>query len=162
MTRAEALQRLGLPADASNAQARAAFRARAKRLHPDARGGAAPEDFQRVLEAWRAIERAPAAPRPSLRRPAPDGPVELAVTVSASAARLGAPVAVQTPAGRVRLPLPRGAESGQRLRLSGLGDIRPGGGRGDLILTVWVAPRPSLGDALRAFLRDFARPAGAN
>ena len=150
MTRDRALHILGLPPGASTEEARAAFRKAVKQLHPDARGGVPADAFQRVLEAWRTIEAK--TERPALRPHA-----ERSVTVDAFSARTGAPVRVDTPRGPVRIPLPRRAVSGQRLRLAGLGPAREDGSFEDLILILDVAPPPPLGSALRDFVRDFSR-----
>jgi len=57
---------LGLAASAGLQEAQAAFRAAAKTVHPD-RGGDA-EAFQRIVSAWRTIEREYAPPESATRR----------------------------------------------------------------------------------------------
>ena len=47
-------------------------------------------------------------------------------------AALGAEVELQTPAGPVTLVIPKGTQSGQKLRLRGKGMPNPGGRPGDL------------------------------
>lgn len=47
---------------------------------------------------------------------------------------------------RLKIRIPGGARDGSRLRLNGQGRLKPDGGRGDLVLTVQVGPRPSVAD----------------
>lgn len=158
MNRDRALHILGLDAGASTDEARAAFRKAVKRLHPDARGGVPAAAFQEVLDAWRTIE-AQTGQTAQTVRPAEPAIIECCVTVDAFSARTGAPVQVDTPCGKVRIPLPRRAVSGQRLRLSGMGKASADGARGDLIVILSVTPPPPLASALHAFVRDFSHQA---
>jgi len=69
------------------------------------------------------------ADHPVLARDGLDLEMELSVTVGE--ATLGAGIEVPTPWGAVELEVPAGVDSGDRLRLEGLG-VRRGGDRGDL------------------------------
>lgn len=151
MTPDRAYQILGLSPSAGEAETRAAFRAAAKRLHPDFAGEDAAGAFREVLEAWRVLAEHGklTAETPPRRR----NDTHRTLFVSARAARLGEIVEVETRIRTVSVPLPRRAETGQRLRLAALGDEG-----GDLILTLDVAPRPKLAEALRAFMDDYIQP----
>lgn len=72
--------------------------------------------------------------------------LQLTLPVTVSEAMLGAQVEVPTLEGTVRLTLPPGSQSGQRLRLRGKGAPSPRGGqRGDLYveLAIWVPDHPT-------------------
>jgi DnaJ-class molecular chaperone len=78
------------------------------------------------------------APHPLFKRQGDDLQVELPVTYTEAA--LGAEIDVPTMNGRVKMKLPAGASSGQRLRLAGRGMPRMrGGGRGDLYVQIKIA-----------------------
>jgi curved DNA-binding protein len=59
-------------------------------------------------------------------------------------AALGAEVEVPTLEGRVKMKVPAGAKTGQKMRLAGKGLPRPGGGAGDLYAVLGVAVPASL------------------
>ena len=59
-------------------------------------------------------------------------------------AALGAEVEVPTLEGRVKMKVPPGAKSGQKMRLAGKGLPKPGGGAGDLYAVLGVAVPGSL------------------
>jgi curved DNA-binding protein len=59
-------------------------------------------------------------------------------------AALGAEVEVPTLEGRVKMKVPPGAKTGQKMRLAGKGLPRPGGGAGDLYVVLGVAVPASL------------------
>src|SRR5207244_1386783 len=86
------------------------------------RGGAAAGDLYFIVKV---------RPHPLLRRDGKDLTIEVPITVGE--AIRGATIAVPTPDGTVRLKVPPGSQSGQRLRLSGRGVPDPkGGAPGDL------------------------------
>jgi curved DNA-binding protein len=65
--------------------------------------------------------------------------LEIDVPVAPWEAALGAEVEVPTLEGRVKMRVPPGSRSGQKLRLSGQGLPRPGGGAGDLYAALSIA-----------------------
>jgi molecular chaperone DnaJ len=74
---------------------------------------------------------------PHMTRQGNDLIIEVPVTVGE--AMLGASIEVPTPAGRVQLKVPKGSQSGQRLRLRGRGVRDPkGGAAGDLFVRLMV------------------------
>ncbi len=75
-------------------------------------------------------------PHPFLRLEGDDLFMKLPITVREAV--LGASVTVPTPSGSVRLKIPAGAQTGQRLRLKGKGARRRGSGRGDLFVELQV------------------------
>ena len=76
-------------------------------------------------------------PHPNITRDGKDLTIEVPVTVGE--AMLGATVSVPTPDGKVQLKVPKGSQSGQRLRLRGKGVPDPkGGARGDLYVRLMV------------------------
>jgi molecular chaperone DnaJ len=79
------------------------------------------------------------------------------VPVSISEATLGATVRVPTLDGTpLTVKIPPGTSAGRRLRVRGRGAPRPGGGRGDLIVTVDVAVPQKLSAKARDALLEFA------
>lgn len=76
-------------------------------------------------------------PHPHLKREGADLSLELPLTLNE--AMVGGRVEVPTPDGPVRVNVPAGATSGQRLRLRGKGVPTPGG-RGDLYLVLRPTP----------------------
>jgi curved DNA-binding protein len=64
-------------------------------------------------------------------------------------AALGASVEVPTPAGAVKLKVPAGTSSGQKLRLAGRGLPRPRGGAGDLFAVAQLVVPASLSERER-------------
>jgi DnaJ-class molecular chaperone len=79
--------------------------------------------------------------------------IELELPVSLSEAVLGARLDVPTPSGPVRMALPKGSNTGTRLRLKGKGVVRPNGVAGDEYVTLKVV----LPDTPDPALEDFAR-----
>lgn len=76
-------------------------------------------------------------PHPLIQREGNDLTIEVPVTVGE--AIRGATIAVPTPTGRVQLKVPKGSQSGQRLRLRGRGVRDPkGGDAGDLYMRLMV------------------------
>jgi DnaJ-class molecular chaperone len=76
-------------------------------------------------------------PHPLIQREGQDLTIEVPITVGE--AMRGATIAVPTPDGRVSLKVPKGSQSGQRLRLRGRGVPDPKGGKqGDLYVRLMV------------------------
>ena len=90
------------------------------------------------------------APHPFFRREGDDILVELPITLDEAV--LGGKVEVPTIDGRVALTVPKGASSGQVLRIRGRG-VKRGGGRGDQLVTLKVVAPPAVDDELEAFFR---------
>lgn len=157
MTLSEARRLLGVAPDADPAAVARAFRAAARRTHPDLAGGDAAE-FRRCAEAYRRLKRAVPAGEPALR-PAARRPGEarmrgddLWVTahVPPKVLAAGGRIVLETPAGRRVAWVSRGAGEMGLLRLPGQG--RPP--RGDLFVRL-VAREPDESGA-KALLRRFA------
>jgi len=92
------------------------------------RAGGSPGDLYFVVKV---------RPHAHIQREGNDLTIEVPVTVGE--AMLGATVSVPTPDGRVQLKIPKGSQSGQRLRLRGRGVRDPkGGAAGDLYVRVMV------------------------
>ncbi|MGE0256745.1 MAG: DnaJ C-terminal domain-containing protein [Alphaproteobacteria bacterium] len=89
-------------------------------------------------------------PHPLFRRDGDDIHVELPVTLGEAV--LGGKVRVPTIGGDVTLTVPSGAGSGTRLRLGGRGVARPGGGRGDQVVTLKVVLPERPDEELKQFL----------
>jgi molecular chaperone DnaJ len=76
-------------------------------------------------------------PHPSIERDGRDLTIEVPITIGE--AMLGATITVPTPDGKVQLKVPKGSQSGQRLRLRGRGVRDPkGGAPGDLFVRLMV------------------------
>ena len=102
------------------------------------RGGAPAGDLYFVVKL---------RPHPFLQREGKDLTIDVPITIGE--AIRGASISVPTPDGTVRLKVPRGSQSGQRLRLSGRGVRDPkGGAPGDLYVRLMVQV-PSNGAADR-------------
>jgi molecular chaperone DnaJ len=93
------------------------------------------------------------APHEFYRREGDDLLVEVPVAVHEAA--LGARVQVPTPEGPVRLRVPPGSQSGQRVRLRGRGLALRDGRRGDLVVTLRLVLPAALDERSRALLREF-------
>jgi molecular chaperone DnaJ len=89
--------------------------------------------------------------------------LHLVVPVAVHEAALGAKIEIPTLDGPVRLRVPPGTQSGQRLRLRerGAPSMR-GGVRGDLIVEVRVVLPPLLDERSKELLREFGRINGGN
>ncbi|TMA52899.1 MAG: J domain-containing protein [Deltaproteobacteria bacterium] len=113
-------------------------RVRVKGKGGASRGGGKPGDLYFVVKV---------RPHPHIQREGKDLTVEVPVTIGE--AMLGSTITVPTPDGRVQLKIPKGSQSGQRLRLSGRGVPDPKGGpRGDLYVRLLVQ-LPKNGNAER-------------
>lgn len=140
---------LNLQPDDGLDAARAAFRARVKRLHPDRTGGRRRAAYEQVVAAWRAIE---CETRPRAPMSARVEPVHVVIGVSWISVKMGETIEVEAPHRRLRIPLPTDARPGDRLRLRGQG-AEP-----DVIVTLHFAAQPTFAEALRRFVADFAKP----
>jgi curved DNA-binding protein CbpA len=139
---------LNLRPDDGLEAARAAFRRKVKRLHPDSAGGHHRAAYEEVVEAWRLLE-SEARPRAPLDVSAE--PVQVSANVSWLAVRLGETIEVQAPHRTIRVPLPAHARPGDRLRLRGQG------GEPDVIVTLHIAQQ-TFAETLRRFVDDFRKP----
>ena len=86
--------------------------------------------------------------------------LDIEVPVSPWEAALGADVDIPTLEGRVRMKLPAGSNSGQKLRLAGKGLPRPGAGAGDLYATLRIVVPATLTEGEKKLfeeLRDVSR-----
>ena len=101
-------------------------------------------------------------PHPRIQRDGKDLTIEVPVTVSE--AILGASITVPTLQGPIKLKVPPGSQSGQRLRVPGRGAPDPKGGpAGDLYVRLMVqVPQASDGDELRAALATLDKAYGTN
>jgi molecular chaperone DnaJ len=117
------------------------------RGHTGARGGPAGDLYVTVT----------VAPHPYLRRAGRD--LVLTLPVAVHEAALGARVDVPSLDGPVRLRIPPGAASGQRLRVSGHGvpAATPGGEPGDLLVEIQIVLPPVRDERSRELLKEFAR-----
>jgi len=99
-------------------------------------------------------------PHPLIKRDGKDLTIEVPITVGE--AMRGATIQLPTPDGTVRLKVPKGSQSGQRLRLSGRGVPDPkGGAPGDLYARLMVQVPPNgaadrLKDAVEALEGAYA------
>lgn len=119
--------------------------------HAGRRGGRAGDLFVTVT-----VE-----PHPFFRREGDD--LHLVVPVAIHEAALGAKIDIPTLDGPVRLRVPPGTQSGQRLRLRerGAPSMRPGV-RGDLIVEIRLALPPLLDERSKELLREFGRINGGS
>jgi curved DNA-binding protein len=80
--------------------------------------------------------------------------IDLPVTPAEAA--LGTSAELPTLEGQVKLRVPPGSQSGQKLRLAGRGLPRPDGGRGDLYAAVRIVLPPTLTDRERELYEQLA------
>jgi curved DNA-binding protein len=118
LTIAEARVLLGIAAEAGLEEAARAFRAAAKRAHPDRPGGDAAH-FRDIVAAYRTLQSVP--PLPAVIASAPAGaPNGAYVEISARVALEGGEAEAVLEDGRkVRARIPPGARAGERLRIAG-------------------------------------------
>ncbi|MDE3208472.1 MAG: DnaJ domain-containing protein [Pseudomonadota bacterium] len=81
----------------------------------------------------------------------------LELPITPSEAVLGAKVEVPTLSGRVNLHIKEQAVSGQKLRLSGKGMPKPGGGHGDLYVLIKIVTPVNLTQKERSLYEELAR-----
>lgn len=114
--RARAL--LGVEPFATSGEVRRAFGEAAKRAHPDRDGGAS-DRFREVVAAYRRLQQAPVAERP-IRPPAPRVEPAGALLITPLIALQGGAASHRLPDGRtVRIRLPAGLRTGDRVRAAG-------------------------------------------
>ena len=99
-------------------------------------------------------------PHPFFRRSGDDIEIELPITLREAV--LGAELDVPTPAGAVRMKVPKGANTGRRLRLKGKGIAHSQGRRGDEYVTLKVVLPPKPDPALEEFVRGWPGDKGEN
>lgn len=97
-------------------------------------------------------------PHPIFSRKGDDIEIELPITLREAV--LGAKLEVPTPAGRVVMSVPKGANTGTRLRLRGKGAARPDGSRGDAYVALKVMLPEHPDPDLEGFVQRW--PAGEN
>jgi DnaJ-class molecular chaperone len=90
---------------------------------------------------------------PFFTRKGNDIEVELPVTLAEAV--LGGKLDVPTPTGPVRMSVPKGSNTGTRLRLKGKGVAMPGGGHGDEYVTLKVVLPEGHDEALEEFVRGW-------
>lgn len=94
-------------------------------------------------------------PDPRMRREGTDIFAELPITLPEAV--LGGKIAVPTADGTVSLTIPRGSNSGMRLRVRGKGAPPPGGGpRGDYYVTLQVILPERIDPEIERFVREWA------
>ncbi len=81
--------------------------------------------------------------------------IHLTLPISLREAVLGGEVKVPTPAGAVSMRVPKGANSGTRMRLKGKGAARPDGGRGDEYVTLKVVLPDTHDPELKSFVTNW-------
>lgn len=93
-------------------------------------------------------------PHPHLRTNGHDLLIDLPVTPAEAA--LGTSAELPTLDGKVKLRVPPGSQSGQKLRLGGRGLPRPEGGQGDLYATLRIVLPPTLSPRERELYEQLA------
>lgn len=93
-------------------------------------------------------------PHPFFAREGDD--IHLTLPISLAEAVLGGEVKVPTPTGAVSMKVPRGANSGGKLRLKGKGAARPDGSRGDEYVTLKVMLPEKSDPELESFVTNWA------
>jgi DnaJ-class molecular chaperone len=79
------------------------------------------------------------------------------VPVSLDEAVLGGKVEAPTIDGRVSITVPKGASSGQVLRLRGRGVAKEGGARGDQLVRLLIVSPPEIDDELARFMESWRK-----
>jgi DnaJ-class molecular chaperone len=92
-------------------------------------------------------------PDGALRRQGDD--IYLDLPVSLSEAVLGARIRIPTPSGEVTMAVPKGSNTGTKLRLKSKGAPKRGGGRGDQLVTLRVVLPKEPDPALEAFVANW-------
>jgi len=86
--------------------------------------------------------------------------IEMTLPITLDEAVLGAEVEVPTVAGRVKVSVPKGATSGQVLRLRGRGIAAPGKAPGDQRITLKIAMPKMVDDDLARFMEKWRKTHG--
>ena len=94
------------------------------------------------------------APHPTFRREGDDIEIELPITFDEAV--LGGKVETPTIDGKVALTIPKGATTGQMLRLRGRG-VKRGDKRGDQRVRLKIVSPPEIDSALSAFFEDWRK-----
>ena len=94
------------------------------------------------------------APHPTFRREGDDIEIELPITFDEAV--LGGKVETPTIDGKVALTIPKGATTGQMLRLRGRG-VKRGDKRGDQRVRLKIVAPPEIDSALSAFFEDWRK-----
>lgn len=81
--------------------------------------------------------------------------IEVELPVSLAEAVLGGKLDVPTPTGPVRMSVPKGSNTGTRLRLKGKGVAKPGGSHGDEYVTLKIVLPQGGDEALEEFVRGW-------
>jgi DnaJ-class molecular chaperone len=97
------------------------------------------------------------APHPTFRREGDDIEIELPITFDEAV--LGGKVETPTIDGKVALTIPKGATTGQTLRLRGRG-VKRGDRRGDQRVRLKIVSPPEIDSALSAFFEDWRKTHG--
>lgn len=97
------------------------------------------------------------APHPTFRREGDDIEIELPITFDEAV--LGGKVETPTIDGKVALTIPKGATTGQMLRLRGRG-VKRGDRRGDQRVRLKIVSPPEIDSALSAFFEDWRKTHG--
>ena len=92
-------------------------------------------------------------PDSSFRRHGDDIHLDLPITLTEAV--LGARIKVPTPTGEVTMAVPKGSNTGTKLRLRGKGAPRHGGGHGDQLVTLRVVLPKESDSALEAFVANW-------
>jgi curved DNA-binding protein len=117
---------------------------------PGMNGGAAGDLYLQI-----ALE-----PHPLFRASGHD--LDIDVPLAPWEAALGAEVEVPTLEGRVTMKVPPGSRAGQKMRLSGKGLPKPGGGAGDLYAILGVAVPATLTEAERKLFEELKKTSRFN
>ena len=92
-------------------------------------------------------------PHPSFERKGDDVTSELAITIDEAV--LGGKVEAATMTGRVNVTVPKGASSGQVLRLRGKGFKNKSGGHGDHLIRLQVVSPKTIDEELETFMKGW-------
>ncbi len=92
-------------------------------------------------------------PHPQFERRADDIHLELPITIDEAV--LGAKVEIPTISGRVSMSIPKGASSGQVLRLKGKGIRARAGGHGDQLIKLKIVLPKTIDSELEAFMKGW-------
>lgn len=80
--------------------------------------------------------------------------IESSLSISITDAVFGCQKSVQTLSGQIDLTIPSGIQSGQKLRLTGQGRTKKGGGKGDHLLQILIKVPKTLSDQQRKLFEE--------